>query len=182
MLTTLAFIFTLALLVTVHEYGHFQVAKWCGVKVLKFSIGFGKPLWTKKFGNDQTDFVISAIPLGGYVKMLDEREFEPGIAPQIHYSEPDLKRAFNRQSVTTRIAIVLAGPLANLLLAIFNLVPIPPLDGSKILFSILPNGGGAVRAFLERYGFIVVLFFVFFLWNYVSPLVYLLFQVITGVN
>lgn len=119
MLTTLAFIFTLALLVTVHEYGHFQVAKWCGVKVLKFSIGFGKPLWTKKFGDDQTDFVISAIPLGGYVKMLDEREFEPEIAPQTHYSESDLKRAFNRQSVTTRIAIVLAGPVANLLLAIF---------------------------------------------------------------
>lgn len=72
--------------------------------------------------------------------------------------------------------------LINLLLAVFNLVPIPPLDGSKILFSVLPNGGGAVRAFLERYGFVFVLFFAFFLWNYVSPVIYLLFQVITGVN
>ena len=76
MLTALAFILTLGLLVTVHEYGHFQVARWCGVKVLKFSIGFGKPLWTKKIGLDQTEFVLAAIPLGGFVKMLDEREFE----------------------------------------------------------------------------------------------------------
>lgn len=118
MLTTLAFIFTIALLVTVHEYGHFQVAKWCGVKVLKFSVGFGKPLWAKKFGKDRTEFVISAVPLGGYVKMLDEREFEQESASKIHYSEADLKRAFNRQSVAKRIAIVLAGPAANLLLAI----------------------------------------------------------------
>lgn len=72
--------------------------------------------------------------------------------------------------------------LINLLLAVFNLVPIPPLDGSKILFSIMPNGGGAVRAFLERYGFVVVLFFVFFLWDYFAPLIILLFRLITGVN
>lgn len=117
MLTALAFIFTLGLLVTVHEYGHFQVAKWCGVKVLKFSIGFGKPLFTKKTGLDQTEFVIAAIPLGGYVKMLDEREFESAPS-QTQYSETELKRAFNRQSVAKRIAIVLAGPMANLLLAI----------------------------------------------------------------
>jgi len=118
MLTALAFIFTLGLLVTVHEYGHFQVAKWCGVKVLKFSIGFGKPLWSKKFGQDQSEFIIAAIPLGGYVKMLDEREFDQESQPT-QYSEVDLKRAFNRQSVYKRIAIVLAGPMANLLLAIF---------------------------------------------------------------
>lgn len=118
MLTVLAFIFTLGLLVTVHEYGHFQVAKWCGVKVLKFSIGFGKPLWSKKIGLEQTEFVIAAIPLGGFVKMLDESEFEHDLT-QRHYSEAELKRAFNRQSVAKRIAIVLAGPLANLLLAIF---------------------------------------------------------------
>lgn len=118
MLTVLAFIFTLGLLVTVHEYGHFQVAKWCGVKVLKFSIGFGKPLWSKKIGLEQTEFVIAAIPLGGFVKMLDENEFEQDLT-QRHYSEAELKRAFNRQSVAKRIAIVLAGPLANLLLAIF---------------------------------------------------------------
>lgn len=117
MLTALAFIFTLGLLVTVHEFGHFQVAKWCGVKVLKFSIGFGKPLFSKKIGLDQTEFILAAIPLGGFVKMLDEREFEP-LASTSQYSEADLARAFNRQSVYKRIAIVLAGPVANLLLAI----------------------------------------------------------------
>ena len=116
LLTPISFIFTLGLLVTVHEYGHFQVAKWCGVKVLKFSIGFGKPLWRKKFGRDQTEFVLAAIPLGGYVKMLDEREPSQPIAAAL--TEQDLARAFNRQSVQKRIAIVLAGPVANLLLAI----------------------------------------------------------------
>ncbi len=119
MLTALAFILTLGLLVTVHEYGHFQVARWCGVKVLKFSIGFGKPLWTKKIGLDQTEFVLAAIPLGGFVKMLDEREFEQDAVSPYDYSEAQLKRAFNRQPVNKRIAIVLAGPMANLLLAIF---------------------------------------------------------------
>ena len=117
MMTILAFIVTIGLLVTIHEYGHFQVARWCNVKVLRFSIGFGKPLWQKTFGKDKTEFVLAAIPLGGFVKMLDEREqqAEENPAPQ---SEADLKRAFNRQSVWKRIAIVLAGPIANLLLAI----------------------------------------------------------------
>lgn len=117
MLTLLAFIFTIGILVTVHEYGHFQVAKWCNVRVLKFSIGFGQPLWRKKAGRDQTEFIIAAIPLGGYVKMLDEREFDEA-NPPTGYRETDLQRAFNRQSVFKRIAIVLAGPLANLLLAV----------------------------------------------------------------
>lgn len=71
--------------------------------------------------------------------------------------------------------------LINLLLAVFNLVPIPPLDGSKILFSVLPAGGGAFRGFLERYGFFIVLFFVFFLWGYISPIILFLFRLITGV-
>ena len=117
MMTILAFIVTIGLLVTIHEYGHFQVARWCNVKVLRFSIGFGKPLWQKTFGKDNTEFVLAAIPLGGFVKMLDEREqqTEENPAPQ---PEADLKRAFNRQSVWKRIAIVLAGPVANLLLAI----------------------------------------------------------------
>lgn len=115
MLTAFAFILTLGIVVTVHEYGHFQVARWCGVKVLKFSIGFGQPLWRKKFGKDQTEYVIAAIPLGGYVKMLgeDTSSDEPDL------SDEDMSRALNRQSVGKRIAIVLAGPLANLLLAIF---------------------------------------------------------------
>lgn len=115
MLTAFAFILTLGIVVTVHEYGHFQVARWCGVKVLKFSIGFGQPLWRKKFGKDKTEYVIAAIPLGGYVKMLgeDTSSDEPDL------SDEDMSRALNRQSVGKRIAIVLAGPLANLLLAIF---------------------------------------------------------------
>ncbi|MDE0926163.1 MAG: RIP metalloprotease RseP [Methylophilaceae bacterium] len=118
MLTLFAFIVTIGIIVTIHEYGHFQVARWCGVKVLRFSIGFGKPLCRKNFGADQTEFVLAAIPLGGYVKMLDERELNADEADEIHYSETDLARAFNRQSVYKRIAIVLAGPVANLLLAI----------------------------------------------------------------
>lgn len=110
---------------TIHEYGHFQVARWCGIKVLRFSIGFGKPLWRKTLGKDNTEFVIAAIPLGGYVKMLDESELKAerenesvDNAPQTQYSKADLARAFNRQSVYKRIAVVIAGPLANLLLAI----------------------------------------------------------------
>ena len=117
MMTILAFIITIGLLVTIHEYGHFQVARWCNVKVLRFSVGFGKPLWIKTFGRDKTEFVLAAIPLGGFVKMLDEREQQAEENP-VPQSEADLKRAFNRQSVWKRIAIVLAGPVANLLLAI----------------------------------------------------------------
>lgn len=114
MLTIAAFIVTLGILVTVHEYGHFQVAKWCGVKVIKFSVGFGKPLWSKKFGPDQTEFIIATIPLGGYVKMLGEEQ----LTDTADYSISDMSRALNRQSVGKRMAIVLAGPFANLLLAI----------------------------------------------------------------
>lgn len=100
---------TLAVLVAVHEFGHFWVARRCGVKVLRFSIGFGTRLlrWTDRQG---TEYSLSAIPLGGYVKMLDEREGE--VAPE------ELERAFNRKPVGQRIAIVSAGPLANFLLAI----------------------------------------------------------------
>lgn len=103
------FIVALALLIVIHEYGHFWVARRCGVKVLRFSVGFGKPLWRRP-GKDGTEFVIAPFPLGGYVKMLDERE---GDVP-----EHELHRAFNRQSLSKRIAIVVAGPLANLLFAI----------------------------------------------------------------
>lgn len=108
--TIFATIVTLGLLVTVHEYGHFWVARRCGVKVLRFSIGFGKPLYTRK-DRHGTEFVVAAIPLGGYVKMLDEREGE--------VAEAELAQAFNRKSVGQRIAIVVAGPAANFLFAIF---------------------------------------------------------------
>ncbi|MFA7553372.1 MAG: RIP metalloprotease RseP [Spongiibacteraceae bacterium] len=100
---------TLAILVTIHEFGHFWVARRCGIKVLRFSIGFGTPLyrWHDKHG---TEFVIAALPLGGYVKMLDEREGE--------VAEDELQYAFNRKPVSYRLATVAAGPLANFLLAI----------------------------------------------------------------
>jgi len=109
--TTAAFILAISLLVTVHEFGHFWVARRAGVKVLRFSIGFGKPIYTRRFGRDRTEFVIAAIPLGGYVKMLDERE-----AP---VPESELDRAFNRKPVGARIAIVVAGPAFNFLFALF---------------------------------------------------------------
>lgn len=112
----LAFFVALAILVVIHEFGHFQVAKWCGVKVLRFSVGFGKPIFTKVFGKDNTEFVIAGIPLGGYVKMLDERELDEH---QRQAFSDDLARAFNRQSPLKKITIVIAGPMANLLLAIF---------------------------------------------------------------
>ena len=106
----LAFVVAIGILVTVHEFGHFWVARRLGVKVLRFSVGFGKPLWLRKSGADQTEYVIAAIPFGGYVKMLDEREGE--------VEEHELSRAFNRKSVWRRIAIVVAGPAFNFLFAI----------------------------------------------------------------
>lgn len=107
--TVVALIVTLGILVTFHEFGHYWVARRCGVKVLRFSVGFGKPLWGWK-GKDGTEYVVAAIPLGGYVKFLDERE-----AP---VPEDQLHEAFNRKPVLQRIAIVAAGPLANFLFAI----------------------------------------------------------------
>jgi regulator of sigma E protease len=106
-----AFALALGLLIVVHEAGHFLVARWCGVKVLRFSLGFGKPILMRRFGRDETELALAAFPLGGYVKMLDEREGE--------VTETELPRAFNRQSVWKRFAIVSAGPAANFLLAIF---------------------------------------------------------------
>ena len=113
MTTLVAFLFALALLIFVHELGHYSVARWCGVKVLRFSIGFGKPLLRFTVGADRTEWTISPIPLGGYVRMLDEREGGPG-SVEAH----EVHRAFNRQSLGKRAAIVIAGPLANFLLAI----------------------------------------------------------------
>jgi len=110
--TLLAFVVALAILISIHEFGHFWVARKLGVKVLRFSIGFGKPLWSKKGKIDDTEFVVAAIPLGGYVKMLDERE-----AP---VAEEEQHRAFNRQSLKVRSAIVVAGPLFNFLFAILT--------------------------------------------------------------
>jgi len=110
MLTIIAFIVALGLLIAVHEYGHYRVAVACGVKVLRFSIGFGKPLFTWRRPGKPTEFVIGALPLGGYVRMLDERE-APVDAAERHL-------AFNTQPLRARAAIVAAGPAANLLLAV----------------------------------------------------------------
>lgn len=105
-------IVSLGVLVTFHEFGHYWVARRCGVKVLRFSVGFGRPLWSR-YNQAGTEFAIAAIPLGGYVKMLDEREGE--VPPS------ELAQAFNRKSVWQRIAIVAAGPIANLLLCMLLL-------------------------------------------------------------
>ncbi|HZZ13387.1 MAG TPA: RIP metalloprotease RseP [Paraburkholderia sp.] len=109
----LAFAVAIGVLVVVHEYGHYSVARLCGVKVLRFSIGFGKPLFQHISPKTGTEWTIAALPLGGYVKMLDERE-----TPDTPIPADDLPRAFNRQSVWRRFAIVAAGPVANFLLAI----------------------------------------------------------------
>jgi len=111
MLFTIAsFLVALAILITVHEFGHFWVARKLGVKVLRFSIGFGRPLLSWRRGPDQTEYVVAAIPLGGYVKMLDEREEA--------VPETELDRAFNRQALWKRSSIVVAGPLFNLMFAV----------------------------------------------------------------
>ncbi|MBL0628419.1 sigma E protease regulator RseP [Aeromonas jandaei] len=107
-----AFVVALGLLVAVHEFGHFWVARRCGVKVERFSIGFGKAIW-RRLGKDGTEYVLALIPLGGYVKMLDGRvdELKPG----------DEQYAFNHKSVWARMAIVAAGPMANFVFALFAL-------------------------------------------------------------
>lgn len=107
--TIIAAIVTLGVLVAFHEYGHFWVARRCGIKVLRFSVGFGKPLW-RRVDRRGTEYTLSVIPLGGYVKMLDEREGKVDPA--------ELHQTFNRASVWSRIAVVSAGPLANFLLAV----------------------------------------------------------------
>ncbi|MEK8050573.1 RIP metalloprotease RseP [Ideonella sp. DXS22W] len=108
--TVFGFLLTLGVLILVHEWGHYQVARWCGVKVLRFSMGFGRVIWRRQKSADDTEFVLSALPLGGYVRMLDEREGP--VAPSL------LGQAFNRKLLWQRAAIVAAGPLTNLLLAV----------------------------------------------------------------
>ncbi|HEY0825734.1 MAG TPA: site-2 protease family protein, partial [Ramlibacter sp.] len=145
MLTVVAFIVALGLLIAVHEYGHYRVAVACDVRVLRFSIGFGKTLYRWKArkprpGQD-TEFVIGAFPLGGYVKMLDERE---GDVPA-----SERHRAFNTQPLKARAAIVAAGPAANLVLAILLYAAVnwigvqepQPVLGSPVAGSIAAEAG-----------------------------------------
>lgn len=135
-----AFVVALGILIVVHEYGHFWVARRLGVKVLRFSVGFGRPLWIRHVGPDRMEFVVAALPLGGYVKMLDETEGE------VH---PDERlRAFNRQPVRKRMAIVLAGPLANFLFAIlaYWVVNLAGIDGIKPVVGRVLDSSIAQRA------------------------------------
>ncbi|WP_374673549.1 RIP metalloprotease RseP [Ideonella sp.] len=110
MFTVLGFLLTLGVLIVVHEYGHYRVARWCGVRVLRFSVGFGPVLWRRQRSHAHTEFTLSAVPLGGYVRMLDQRE-----APVPPHEQ---SQAFDTQPVWRRAAIVAAGPSVNLLLAV----------------------------------------------------------------
>jgi len=140
--TIASFIVALGVLITFHEFGHYLVARWNGVKVLRFSIGFGQPIFRKRWGKDQTEWVIAAIPLGGYVKMLDENEGK--------VAAEDLPRSFNRQSVARRFSIVAAGPIANFLLAIvlYWLLFLLGVDGIKpIIGPVDPSTPAAYARF-----------------------------------
>ncbi len=138
--TIVAFAFALGSLIVVHEFGHYLAARLCDVKVLRFSVGFGRVLASRRYGRDQTEWAISAFPLGGYVKMLDEREGE--VAAQ------DLPRAFNRQTVYRRFLIVLAGPVANFFLAIllYWLLFMHGVPGIKPVIGAVTPGSPAAQA------------------------------------
>ena len=139
-----AFLLLLGVLIVFHEFGHYAVARLCGVKVLRFSIGFGRVIWQKRLGRDQTEWALSIFPLGGYVKMLDEREGD--VAPE------EAARAFNRQSVGKRSLIVAAGPVANFVLAIL-LYWMVFMQGSNELLPILgtpPEGSPAAAASIQN--------------------------------
>jgi regulator of sigma E protease len=125
----LFFIIAVCLLVTVHEFGHFWVARRLGFKVLRFSVGFGKTLWRRVAGPDGTEYVIAAVPLGGYVKMLDERE-GPVPAAELH-------RAFNRRPHWQRICVLLAGPAFNILFAVLALTGILMMSGVQQVRAVL---------------------------------------------
>lgn len=143
MLTLLAFVVALGVLIAVHEYGHYRVAVACGIKVLKFSIGFGKPIYTWRLQGKPTEFSIGMLPLGGYVKMLDERE-APVDAAERHL-------AFNTQPLKARAAVVAAGPAANLLLAIllYSLVNWSGLQEPKAVLASPVTGSIAEKAGLR---------------------------------
>ncbi|HEX9140141.1 MAG TPA: RIP metalloprotease RseP [Steroidobacteraceae bacterium] len=144
-LNVLAFLVAVCILVTVHEFGHFWVARLLGFKVLRFSVGFGTALWKRVAGPDKTEYVIAAIPLGGYVKMLDERE-APVEPSEVH-------RAFNRRPHWQRIVVLLAGPAFNILFAIVVLTGVLMVSGMnevRPLIDTVTAGSPAARAGLGK--------------------------------
>ncbi len=144
-ISLLGFIVAISVLVAVHEFGHFWVARRLGIRVLRFSIGFGRPLWRRHFGVDNTEFVVAALPLGGYVKMLDERE-----AP---VPEPEAARAFNRQPLWVRSAVIMAGPLFNFLFAIaaYWLMFVSGVPGLRpVVGEVTPHSVAAAAGFRAR--------------------------------
>lgn len=138
--TVCAFIFAIGILITFHELGHYWVARKCNVKILRFSVGFGRPLWRKEFGGDNTEFVIGAVPLGGYVKMLDEREDS--------VPEQERPRAFNNKSLSERVAIVAAGPAFNFIFAVlaYWLIYVIGITGLKPMINSVEEGSVAMQA------------------------------------
>ncbi|PWB59378.1 MAG: RIP metalloprotease RseP, partial [Betaproteobacteria bacterium] len=144
LLTIASFLVTVGVLVIVHEWGHYAVARLAGVKILRFSVGFGRPVWMRRTGPDRTEWVIAAFPLGGYVKMLDSRESEVPAA--------ELPRAFDRQGVGKRIAIVLAGPAANFLAAflLYWGLYVTGLPGVKPVVGDPPRATAAAAAGLSN--------------------------------
>lgn len=140
----LAFIAAIALLVAIHEFGHYSVARLFGVKVLRYSIGFGQVLWSRRAGADQTEYCLSAIPLGGYVKLLDERDCAVSFAER--------GRAFNRQSGAVRMAILFAGPAFNLVFAVlaYTLMFMHGVPGIKPVVGTVEPGSIAANAGLRE--------------------------------
>ena len=138
--SVVAFVIALGVLVTVHEFGHFWVARKLGVKVLTFSVGFGRALWSRRPREGETEYVIAMIPLGGYVKMLDESEGE--------VAEHERHRAFNRKPLSTRVAVVVAGPAFNFLFAIlaYWCMYMIGVDGLRPVVAEIAPGSVAERA------------------------------------
>lgn len=143
MVTVLAFLVALALLIAVHEWGHYRTAVAFDVKVLRFSLGFGRVLWRRRLGRDGTEFVVSVAPLGGYVRMLDEREAP--VAPA------EVARAFNRKPLHQRALVVAAGPAANLVLAalLFALVHVVGVVEPKAVLGAPPPSSAAAQSGLR---------------------------------
>jgi len=133
--SVLGFLLAIGILVAVHEFGHFWVARKLGVKVLRYSVGFGKPIWKKVHGDDQIEYVIGAIPLGGYVKMLGEGASDEPIDPK------ESHRAFDNQSIWKRSLIVVAGPGINFLFAILLFMLLGMVSEPRVIptFGELPE-------------------------------------------